>query len=106
MVPGRAEVAASFPRIDASGFRLVAGSTFATYRDRITGLELGVDGYVRAVEAFASPVWGMQGALSYNGYFVISGVCPAYADHIGDGVDYPSCLHRGTGGSSTTTWTQ
>ncbi|MEV4756129.1 hypothetical protein AB0J86_13600 [Micromonospora sp. NPDC049559] len=68
--------------------------------------KVGTDGYVHAVEAFASPVWGMQGAVSYNGYFVISGVCPEYADEIGNGVDYPSCLHRGTGGVSTTTWTQ
>lgn len=67
---------------------------------------LDPDGYVRAVEAFASPVWGMQGAVAYDGYFVITGVCPEYADDIGDGVDYPSCLHRGVGGAATTTWTK
>lgn len=69
-------------------------------------LKPGTDGAVHAVEAFASPVWGMQGAVAYDGYFVVAGVCPEYADDIGDGVDYPSCLHRGTGGVSTTTWTK
>lgn len=72
-----------------------------------TGLPLlASDGRVHAVEAFASPVWGMQGAVAVGGYFVITGVCPEYADNIGDGVDYPSCLHRGTGGESTTVWTK
>jgi hypothetical protein len=64
------------------------------------------DGYVHAREAFASPVWGMQGATAYDNYFVIAGVCPEYADNIGDGVDYPSCLHRGAGGDATTSWTK
>ncbi|HEY6738438.1 MAG TPA: hypothetical protein VI076_06270, partial [Actinopolymorphaceae bacterium] len=64
------------------------------------------DGDVRAVEAFASPVWGMQGATAYDGHFVISGVCPWYADRVGDGVDYPSCLHHGVGGVSTQAWTE
>src|SRR5690242_12669305 len=34
-----AHAAAAFPRIDASGFRLVAGDTFATYGQRIAALE-------------------------------------------------------------------
>ena len=67
---------------------------------------LGADGRVHATEAFASPVWGMQGAVAVGGYFVITGVCPEYADNIGDGVDYPSCLHRGVGGESTSVWTK
>ncbi|MCW3819822.1 hypothetical protein ONA91_35840 [Micromonospora sp. DR5-3] len=75
--------------------------------DPATGLpRRDADGYVRAVEAFGSPVWGMQGAVSHGGQFVIAGVCPEYADNIGDGVDYPSCLHRGVGGQSTTVWTK
>ncbi len=49
---------------------------------------------------------GCRAAVSYNGVFVITGVCPEYADNIGDGVDYPSCLHRGTAGASTTVWTK
>lgn len=74
--------------------------------DESTGLPRSSAGVVQAVEAFDSPVWGMQGAVSYNGKFVIAGVCPEYADNIGDGVDYPSCLHRGVGGVSTTSWTK
>lgn len=75
--------------------------------DESTGLpRAGADGVVHAVEAFDSPVWGMQGAVSYNNEFVISGVCPEYAGNIGDGIDYPSCLHRGTGGVSTSSWTK
>lgn len=34
-----AHAAATFPRIDASGFQLVAGDTFATYGTRIAALE-------------------------------------------------------------------
>ena len=34
-----AHAAASFPRIDASGFQLVAGDTFTTYGARIAALE-------------------------------------------------------------------
>ncbi|MFC0622875.1 hypothetical protein [Kribbella deserti] len=72
-----------------------------------TGLpRAGTDGAVRAIEAFNSPVWGMQGAVASGNKFVIAGVCPEYAGNIGDGVDYPSCLHRGTGGVSTSTWTK
>ncbi|WP_328995499.1 hypothetical protein OG394_12830 [Kribbella sp. NBC_01245] len=75
--------------------------------DQATGLpRAGTDGAVRALEAFNSPVWGMQGAVASGNKFVIAGVCPEYADNIGDGVDYPSCLHRGTGGASTSTWTK
>ncbi|MBB6568195.1 hypothetical protein [Kribbella sandramycini] len=75
--------------------------------DKATGLpRAGTDGVVRAIEAFNSPVWGMQGAVSYNNKFVIAGVCPEYADDIGNGVDYPSCLHTGTGGTSTSVWTK
>ncbi|WP_133977157.1 hypothetical protein [Kribbella voronezhensis] len=74
--------------------------------DEAASLPRAVDGVVQAVEAFDSPVWGMQGAVSYEGKFVITGVCPEYADNIGDGVDYPSCLHRGIGGSSTSVWTK
>lgn len=75
--------------------------------DTATGLpKLNASGVVQATEAFNSPVWGMQGIVSYGGKFVITGVCPEYADNIGDGVDYPSCLHRGIGGESTTVWTK
>ena len=71
--------------------------------DKPSGLpKMNANGVVQAVEAFNSPVWGMQGTVSYDGQFVISGVCPEYADNIGDGVDYPSCLHRGVGSTSTT----
>ncbi|WP_026162589.1 hypothetical protein [Kribbella catacumbae] len=75
--------------------------------DKATGLPVvNGSGVVQASEAFNSPVWGMQGAVSYAGKFVVAGVCPEYADNIGDGVDYPSCLHRGTGGVSTSVWTK
>jgi len=34
-----AQAAAAFPRIDATGFQLVSGDTFATYGDRVAQLE-------------------------------------------------------------------
>lgn len=75
--------------------------------DPATGLpRANAAGVVQASEALASPVWGMQGAVSSGDRFVITGVCPEYADNIGDGVDYPSCLHRGTAGASTSVWTK
>ncbi|MBB5833863.1 hypothetical protein [Kribbella italica] len=75
--------------------------------DPATGLpKTNAAGVVQASEALASPVWGMQGAVSSGDSFVITGVCPEYADNIGDGVDYPSCLHRGTAGGSTAVWTK
>ncbi|MEQ0557575.1 hypothetical protein ABJI51_00735 [Amycolatopsis sp. NEAU-NG30] len=67
--------------------------------DAATGrLKTAADGLVHAVEGFSSPVWGMQGALSRGGYFVLTGVCPEYAGEAGD---HPSCLHGGVGGVST-----
>ncbi|HEY3710266.1 MAG TPA: hypothetical protein VGL64_12875 [Amycolatopsis sp.] len=62
-------------------------------------LKPSADGLVHATEGFSSPVWGMQGAVSRNGYFVLTGVCPEYAGQAGD---HPSCLHGGVGGVSTT----
>ncbi|MGW4062373.1 hypothetical protein ACWEGE_29100 [Amycolatopsis sp. NPDC004747] len=61
-------------------------------------LKTSADGLVHATEGFSSPVWGMQGAASRNGYFVLTGVCPEYAGAAGD---HPSCLHGGIGGAST-----
>jgi hypothetical protein len=67
--------------------------------DRATGrLVTAADGVVHATEGFSSPVWGMQGAVSRGGYFVLTGVCPEYAGVAGD---HPSCLHGGVGGVST-----
>ncbi|QXV58368.1 hypothetical protein CVV72_16205 [Amycolatopsis sp. TNS106] len=67
--------------------------------DRATGLpKVSADGTVHAKEGFVSPVWGMQGAVARNGYFVMTGVCPEYAGVAGD---HPSCLHGGVGGTST-----
>jgi hypothetical protein len=67
--------------------------------DASTGrLVTAADGLVHATEGFSSPVWGMQGAVSRNGYFVLTGVCPEYAGVAGD---HPSCLHGGVGGVST-----
>ncbi|MFE0025756.1 hypothetical protein [Amycolatopsis sp. NPDC059021] len=66
--------------------------------DRATGkLVTGSDGLVHAKEGFSSPVWGVQGAVSRNGYFVLTGVCP---ENAGKPVDLPSCLHGGVGGES------
>ncbi|MCP2166498.1 hypothetical protein LX83_003366 [Goodfellowiella coeruleoviolacea] len=62
-------------------------------------LKVSSDQLVHAVEGFTSPVWGMQGAVARDGYFVITGVCPEYAGQTG--VDRPSCLHGGVGGVST-----
>ena len=39
LVPTPAQAAATFPRIDASGFQLVSGDTFATYGARVAQLE-------------------------------------------------------------------
>lgn len=67
--------------------------------DAATGrLVTAADGQVHAKEGFSSPVWGVQGAISRNGYFVLTGVCPEYAGVAGD---HPSCLHGGVGGTST-----
>ncbi|WP_158887212.1 hypothetical protein [Amycolatopsis anabasis] len=56
------------------------------------------DKQVHAGEGFVSPVWGMQGAIAKDGYFVLTGVCPEFAGQPGD---HPSCLHGGVGGVST-----
>ncbi|GAA3521640.1 hypothetical protein [Actinocatenispora rupis] len=72
--------------------------------DASTGL-LATDGVgdVHATEAFSSPVWAMQGATAYGGYFVIAGTCPEFAGQAGD---HPSCLHGGVGGVSTSSLTE
>lgn len=44
--------------------------------DESTGLPRSTAGVVQAIEAFDSPVWGMQGAVSYGGKFVIRGGLP------------------------------
>jgi hypothetical protein len=75
--------------------------------DESSGLPaVAADGQVHAREAFVSPVWGMQGATSHGGLFVIAGICPEYAGNSGDGVDYPSCLHTGAGGQGMRRWTR
>jgi len=67
--------------------------------DAATGrLVTAADGQVHAKEGFSSPVWGVQGAVARNGYFVLTGVCQEYAGVAGD---HPSCLHGGVGGTST-----
>jgi hypothetical protein len=65
---------------------------------------ISTDGLVHPIEAFSSPLWGMQGGVSYNGNFVLVGVCPEYAATTG--VDMPSCLHVGRGGERTRSWTR
>lgn len=68
--------------------------------DRSTGrLKTGADGLTHASEGFLSPVWGVQGAVARNGYFLFTGICPEYAAD--PTVDHPSCLHGGVGGVST-----
>ncbi|SDY31925.1 hypothetical protein SAMN05421504_105143 [Amycolatopsis xylanica] len=62
-------------------------------------LKTGTDGLAHASEGFLSPVWGVQGAVARNGYFVFTGVCPEYAADPTH--DHPSCLHGGVGGAST-----
>ncbi|MFB9902738.1 hypothetical protein [Allokutzneria oryzae] len=72
--------------------------------DPATGLlRAEANGSVRAVEAFASPVWAMQGAVSHNGYVVVSGAC---VQHAGKPVDLPSCLHGGVPGQTVSQLTE
>ncbi|WP_394835247.1 hypothetical protein LVJ94_52990 [Pendulispora rubella] len=68
--------------------------------DRTSGLlATQSDQRVHASEGFLSPVWAMQGAVARDGYFVLTGLCPEYADD--PPADRPSCLHGGVGGVST-----
>lgn len=73
--------------------------------DPATGLPRAEGGSTHPTEGFRTPVWNVQGVVAHGGRYVMTGVCPKWAG-VKDGIDHPSCLHRGVGGQSTSVWTE